>query len=85
MLRTLPGRTRRRLPWRMRHPARWAASLALIGLAVAIALVVAAGQTHRGTGVASGIASRTGLEQVSLSATAAHDYNPFGTEPEGRD
>jgi serine/threonine-protein kinase len=85
VLRTLPGRTRRRLPWRMRHPARWAASLALIGLAVAIALVVAAGQTHRGTGVASGIASRTGLEQVSLSATAAHDYNPFGTEPEGRD
>jgi tRNA A-37 threonylcarbamoyl transferase component Bud32 len=85
VLRTLPGRTRRRLPLRMRHPARWAASLALIGLAVAIALVAAAGQTHRGTGVAPGIASRTGLEQVSLGGTAAHDYNPFGTEPENRD
>ncbi len=31
MLRSLPGRARRRLPWRMRHPARWVASLALRG------------------------------------------------------
>jgi len=85
VLRTLPGPARRRLPWRMRNPARWAASLALLGVAVAIALVAAAGQTHRGTGVAPDVDSRAGLEQVPLSQTAAHDYNPFGTGPENRD
>jgi len=85
VLRTLPGPVRRRLPWRMRHPARWVASLALIGAAVAIALVAAAGRTHRGAGGTPDIDSRAGLEAVALSQTAAHDYNPFGTEPENRD
>jgi eukaryotic-like serine/threonine-protein kinase len=84
VLRTLPGRARRRLPWRMRHPARWLASLALVALVVAVALVLAAGQTHRGAGGTSGSASR-GLEPVPLSQTAAHGYNPFGTGPENRD
>ena len=85
VLRSLPGRTRRRLPWRMRHPARWAASLALIVAIVAIALVAAARRTHRGAGVAPGITAHAGLEPVALSQTAAHDYNPFGTGPESRD
>ncbi len=52
---------------------------------VAIALVIAAGRTHRGTGVGSGSGSRAGLVQVQLSQTAAHPYNPFGTGPENRD
>src|SRR6185437_6042806 len=73
VLRTLPGETQRRLPLRMRHPARWAAS---------IALVAAARQTHKGTGVASEVHSSAGLQPVPLSQTAAHDYNPFGTGPE---
>jgi eukaryotic-like serine/threonine-protein kinase len=85
VLRTLPGRTRRRLPWRMRHPARWVGSLALLAAIAAIALVVAADQTHRGTGVAGGVRSQPGLEAVILSQSAAHDYNPFGTGPENRD
>ena len=34
-----PGTTRRRLPWRMRHPARWIVSLALLAAIVALALV----------------------------------------------
>jgi serine/threonine-protein kinase len=85
VLRTLPGPTRRRLPWRMRHPARWAASLALIVAIVAIAIVVAARLAHRGTGVASDIRSGPGLQPVPLGQTAAHDYNPFGTGPENRD
>jgi serine/threonine protein kinase len=85
VLRSLPGSARRRLPWRMRHPARWAVSLALLALTVAIVLIVAAAQTHRGTGVAADAPSRAGLEQVPLSQTAAHDYNPFGTGPENRD
>jgi eukaryotic-like serine/threonine-protein kinase len=84
VLRTLPGPARRRLPWRMRQPARWAISLALIAAIVTIAFVVAAGRTHRGTGVAPGVHSQPGLQAVPLSQTAAHDYNPFGTGPENR-
>ena len=85
VLRTLPGSTRRRLPWRVRHPARWAGSLALLGVAVAVVLVLAVGQTHRGTGVAAGVGPTAGLDPVPLSQTAATDYNPFGTGPENRD
>jgi eukaryotic-like serine/threonine-protein kinase len=85
VLRTLPGRSRRRLPWRMRHPARWVALLAAVVAIVAIALVVAADRTHKGTGIAPDVDSRPGLEAVQLSQTAAHGYNPFGTGPENRD
>jgi len=82
VLRTLPGATRRRLPWRMRHPARWVASLAIVAVIVAIALVAAAQQAQRGTGVPPDVHSSAGLQAVPLSQTAAHDYNPFGTGPE---
>jgi serine/threonine-protein kinase len=85
VLRTLPGSARRRLPWRMRHPARWAASLALVIAIVAITLILAAGEAHRGAGVPPDLDSRAGLEAVQLGQTAAHDYNPFGTGPENRD
>ncbi len=85
VLRSLPGGARRRLPWRMRHPARWVGSLALLGVVVALVLVILAGQTHRGTGTAADVPERAGLKQVALSQTAAHDYNPFGTGPENRD
>jgi eukaryotic-like serine/threonine-protein kinase len=84
VLRTLPGGAQRRLPWRMRHPARWLATLALLAVIVAIALIAAAGSTHRGTGTPD-VGSRAGLVPVQLSQTAAHDYNPFGTGPENRD
>jgi serine/threonine protein kinase len=85
VLRSLPRRARRRLPWRMRHPSRWILSLALVCVTVAVVLLVLAAQTHRGTGVAGDAQSRHGLQQVPLSQTAAHDYNPFGTGPENRD
>jgi eukaryotic-like serine/threonine-protein kinase len=85
VLRTLPGTTRRRLPWRVRHPARWAASLALLAAIVAIAIIAAAQQAHKGTGVASDVHSGAGLAPVPLSQTAAHDYNPFGTGPENHE
>jgi serine/threonine protein kinase len=84
VLRTLPGTARRRLPWRMRHPARWAVSLVLLVAVVAVVLVLAADRTHSGTGTAPGVVSRPGLSAVSLGQSAAHDYNPFGTGPENR-
>jgi eukaryotic-like serine/threonine-protein kinase len=85
VLRTLPGAARRRVPWRMRHPARWVVSLALLVAIVALTLIIIAGNAHRGAGVASGIATHAGLEPVQLGQAAAHDYNPFGTGPENRD
>jgi serine/threonine-protein kinase len=85
VLRTLPGTTRRRLPWRMRHPARWIASLALLVGVVVVALVALAGGTHRGPGLAPGVVAHAGLVPVSLSSSAANSYNPFGTGPENRD
>ena len=85
VLRTLPGKARRRLPWRMRHPARWFASLALIWIVVAVVLWLAAGQTHKGAGLPANADGHAGLQQVQLSQTAATGYNPFGTGPENRD
>jgi eukaryotic-like serine/threonine-protein kinase len=82
VLRTLPGKTRRRLPWRMRHPARWVISLILLGVIVTSTLVVLARRTHRGTGVASGVVVRPGLSPVFLGQNSATGYNPFGTGPE---
>jgi eukaryotic-like serine/threonine-protein kinase len=84
VLRTLPGSARRRLPWKMRHPARWAGLLALIAAVVAIALIAAAQEAHRGTGVPPDVHAGSGLQAVALSQTAGHDYNPFGTGPENR-
>jgi eukaryotic-like serine/threonine-protein kinase len=83
VLRSLPGRTRRRLPWRMRHPVRWIVSLALLASLVALALILLANRTHRG--VTPDVATRPGLTAVPLAQTAAHDYNPFGTGPENRE
>ncbi len=85
VLRTLPGPARARLPWRMRHPARWVLSLALLIAIIAIGIVIAADRAHRGAGQAPGITSHAGLEPVQLGQAAAHDYNPFGTGPENRD
>ncbi|MBA3809561.1 MAG: hypothetical protein H0X28_14400, partial [Solirubrobacterales bacterium] len=50
-----------------------------------LVLLALAEQTHRGTGTAADLPKRAGLEQVQLSQTAAHGYNPFGTGPESRD
>jgi eukaryotic-like serine/threonine-protein kinase len=85
VLRSLRGRARRRLPWRMRHPGRWLASLALLGAIVAVGLFLAGENAHRGTGIAPGASSRAGLVAVALGQSSAHGYNPFGTGPENRD
>ncbi len=82
VLRTLPAPARRLLPWRVRHPARWAVSLALLAAIVAVTLVAAAGHTHSGTGVAPDVRSGGGVTPVVLAQKAASSYNPFGTGPE---
>jgi eukaryotic-like serine/threonine-protein kinase len=85
VLRTLRGRARRRLPWRMRHPVRWLVSLALLAAVAAVVILLAAESAQRGTGVPPGASSKAGLVPVSLAESAANDYNPFGTGPENRD
>jgi tRNA A-37 threonylcarbamoyl transferase component Bud32 len=80
VLRTLPAPARRRLPWRMRHPARRLGSLALLGGVVALVLVLLAGNTH--SGVPPDADAKPGLTPVQLQQTSAHDYNPYGNEPE---
>jgi serine/threonine-protein kinase len=82
VLRTLHSPARRLLPWRLRHPARWAISLALLGAIVAVTIVAAARHAHSGTGVAPGVHSGTGTTPVVLAQKAASSYNPFGTGPE---
>jgi tRNA A-37 threonylcarbamoyl transferase component Bud32 len=82
VLRTLHSPARRLLPWRVRHPARWAVSLALLAAIVAVTIVAAAGHTHSGTGVAPDIRSGGGTTPVVLAQDAASSYNPFGTGPE---
>ena len=69
----------------MRHPARWIVLIALIGVIVALAVILAARGTHKGTGTAPNATAPAGLQQVQLSQSAATDYNPFGTGPEDRD
>jgi hypothetical protein len=80
VLRTLPAPAARRLPWRMRHPARWLGSLALLGCVSAVALVLIIGRTHRG--VVPDVDAKPGLTPVSLAQTAARSYNPYGNELE---
>ncbi len=85
VLRTLPGPARRRVPWRLRHPARWPALLVLVGVIVAVVLVLASLRTHRGTTPPPNQVSPPHLSPVSLGQAAAHDYNPFGNIPEHPD
>jgi eukaryotic-like serine/threonine-protein kinase len=82
VLRTLPATARRLLPWRTRHPARWAISLLLLAAVVTVAIVAALNHTHSGTGVAPDVRSAAGITPVVLGQTAASSYNPFGTGPE---
>ncbi len=82
VLRTLHSPARRLLPWRMRHPARWAISLVLLAAIVALVLVAAAHYTRSGTGVAPDVRTGGGVTPVVLKQEAASSYNPFGTGPE---
>jgi serine/threonine-protein kinase len=76
VLRTLPSRTRRRLPLRRRQPVVVAVlGLLLVGAVVA-ALVFLAGRTHHGTGTPPQPPPQAPPHPVSLCDSCAHDYNP---------
>ncbi|MEA2271839.1 MAG: eukaryotic-like serine/threonine-protein kinase [Solirubrobacteraceae bacterium] len=78
ILRTLPGRARRRVPFRLRHSSGLIPALLLIvGVVVALA-VLAANRTHRGVGN-PGAKGPAKTVAVLLRQGAAHDYDPYGT------
>jgi eukaryotic-like serine/threonine-protein kinase len=82
VIRTLPAKARRRLPFRMRHPV----SLLAVG-AVIVALVANEGarRTTRGTGAGKVSATPEGTRVVSVSGAAAHAYDPLGDDTEHSD
>jgi serine/threonine-protein kinase len=84
VMRTLPARSRRRIPWRLRHRARWLAALAGVAVLIAGAMAFALDRTHAGVG-GEVDAAGANLQPVQLAQTAAHDYNPFGTGAEHPD
>jgi tRNA A-37 threonylcarbamoyl transferase component Bud32 len=84
VLRTLPPETRRRLPFRLRHPIPILAVLAVAAVAaVVIVLVLNEGvnRTQRGTGQGD-FAAPAGNEVISLKRDAATDYDPMGDDEE---
>jgi eukaryotic-like serine/threonine-protein kinase len=82
VIRTLPPSARRRIPLRMRHPVRLLVALAIIGAAVAVALILLADRTERGAqgtrNVPSGAPKSANLIAISLRQSAAKDYDPLG-------
>jgi serine/threonine-protein kinase len=81
VIRTLPAHTRRRLPFRMRHPISLLAVIALFGVGAAIvALIAKEGPQHiqRGTGSGRVSATPAGTKNVSVASASAHDYDPLG-------
>jgi hypothetical protein len=80
VLRTLPPSTRRRLPFRMRHPLPVLGTVLLLAVGVAILVFLlkeGVDRTQRGTG-AGDIEAPAGEEIVSVASTSANDYDPLG-------
>jgi hypothetical protein len=81
VLRTLPSRTRRRVPLRVRRPALVALAALLATIAVVGAALVLSDRAQRGTGTTPG-ADAGPLRQIGLSSDAAGDYDPLGDQAE---
>jgi tRNA A-37 threonylcarbamoyl transferase component Bud32 len=83
VLRTLPPGARRRIPWKILHPARIIALLALIASIAAVVAVLMAtkDRAERGTGTRN-VKPPAGLRSVSLGQSRAKDFDPFGGDGE---
>ena len=76
VLRTLPSRAQRRVPFRVRHPALVLITLMVVVLATVAVLIIVAGRAHHGAGNLPQTAPPASHGQVNLCSTCAHDYNP---------
>ena len=84
VLRTLPASTRRRLPFRMRHPLPVLGTVLLLAVGVVIVLLLlkeGVDRTQRGTGAGT-IEAPAGEQVVSVAAASANDYDPLGDDEE---
>jgi eukaryotic-like serine/threonine-protein kinase len=79
VLRTLPSRTQRRVPFRLRHRVVAVLSLLLVLAAVAGAAVWLSTRAHHGTGKLPGRPPAKSLQEVSLCQDCAQGFNPLGT------
>src|SRR3954465_6992407 len=88
VIRTLPARAKRRLPFRMRHSIPLLAVIAVIAAtAVIIALAVreVPKRTEGGTGPGKVEATPQGTKVVSVQRGSAHAYDPLGDDEEHND
>ncbi len=76
VLRTLPERTQRRLPLRVRHPAVMIVSLLLVLALGGGTAVFLANRTHHGAGPLPQPPPKQTTHQILLCSSCAHDYNP---------
>src|SRR3989440_5721691 len=77
VLRTLPERTQRRLPLRLRHPG-WLVVALLVAVVAAVGVIVALSQrAERGTGTQHAQGPK-GLQAISLKQNGAADFDPLG-------
>jgi len=82
VLRTLPSRTQRRVPFRLRHRVMAVLLLLLAVALVAGGIVWLLTRTHHGTGKPSGLAPAPGLHPVTLCQSCAEGFNPLGSPPD---
>ena len=77
VIRTLPPKTRGRIPLRLRHSVAFFLVLAAVAVGVLALLgVFATDNTTRGTGVTKSSPPVAGLVSDSLASDAAHDFDP---------
>ncbi len=79
VLRTLPFRSSRRVPYRLRHPATMVIAAMVLVVGVAAGMIFLAGRAHHGNGNLPQAAPPASHGQVHPCATCAHDYNPDAT------
>jgi serine/threonine-protein kinase len=84
VIRSLRGPQRRRLPLRLRRPAGLLAAVVLLAIVASVVLLVlAAGQTERGTSPPRDTRPPApGETTIRLAQTSAGDYDPYGGDGE---
>jgi len=85
VLRSLPERTRRRIPRRARRSVKALAGFIVLGLLVGGAITKLVAETERGTGKRAQAATPPGFEEVSLRQRAISDFDPIGGDGEHGD
>jgi eukaryotic-like serine/threonine-protein kinase len=76
VLRTLPSNAKRRIPFRLRHPATVVILVLVVLALIGGGVYFLAGRTHHGTGNLPQAPPKATPTQIQLCSTCAHDYNP---------